>query len=30
MSDANLNKNTLGLDGATVKAMARAILDQGT
>ncbi len=25
MSDANLNKNTLGLDGATVKKMALAI-----
>ena len=29
MSDANLGKNTLGLDGAKVKAMARAILDLG-
>lgn len=27
MSDANLSKNTLGLDGAKVKAMARAILE---
>lgn len=27
MSDANLNRNTLGLDGAKVKAMARLILD---
>lgn len=29
MSDANLDKNTLGLNGARVKAMARAILDLG-
>ena len=27
MSDANLSKNTLGLDGAKVKAMARTVLD---
>ena len=27
MSDANLSKNTLGLDGVKVKAMARAILE---
>lgn len=27
MSDANLSKNTLGLDGAKVKAMAQAVLD---
>ena len=26
MNDTNLNRNTLGLDGATVKAMARSIL----
>lgn len=26
MNDANLSKNTLGLDGGTAKAMARAIL----
>jgi len=26
MDDANLNRNTLGLDGPTVKAMARSIL----
>jgi len=26
MNDANLNRNTLGLDGAAVKVMARAIL----
>jgi len=26
MNDANLNKNTLGLDGAATKAMAQAIL----
>ncbi len=29
MSDANLGKNTLGLDGAKVKAMARVILALG-
>ena len=29
MSDANLGKNTLGLDGVKVKTMARAILDLG-
>ena len=28
MSAANLSRNTLGLDGATVKSMARAILDR--
>ena len=28
MSDANLSKNKLGLDGAKVKAMAQAILDK--
>lgn len=28
MSDANLSKNSLGLDGPKVKAMARAILEQ--
>jgi hypothetical protein len=28
MSDANLSKNTLGLDGAKVKVMARTILDR--
>jgi len=28
MSDASLSRNTLGLDGASVKAMARAILNQ--
>ena len=27
MSDVNLSKNTLGLDGTTAKAMARAILN---
>ena len=27
MNDARLNKNTLGLDAAAVKAMARAILE---
>ena len=28
MSDASLSRNTLGLDGASVKAMARAILNR--
>lgn len=28
MTNANLNRNTLGLDGATVKAMARLVLDR--